>query len=114
MQTHEAARQLCQAIQNSPEYQDFSRCKAEIDADSAICALVKEFKRLQMQVQMRMLAGQTTDDDDSRRFQQLSALLFADQRTSAFLLAEMRLQKMMADIFEQLTRAAGMEMPLPV
>ena len=77
-------------------------------------ALVKEYKRLQVNVQMRMLAGQGMDDDDGRRFQQLGALLFADQRTSAYLLSEMRLQKMMGEVFEKITRAAGMEMPMPV
>ena len=40
--------------------------------------------------------------------------LFADQRTSAYLLSEMRLQKMMGEVFEKITRAAGMEMPMPV
>lgn len=110
----EATKKLCEALQRTSEYQDYIRCKAEIDQDSGIQALVKEYKRLQMAVQMRMLAGQGMDDDDGRRFQQLSALLFADQRTSGYLLAEMRLQQMMAGIFEQITRAAGMDMPVPV
>lgn len=114
MQTQEATKLLCDAIRQSPEYMEYSRYKAEIDADAGISALVKEYKRLQVGVQMRMLAGQGMDDEDGRRFQQLGALLFADQRTSAYLLSEMRLQKMMGEVFEQLTRAAGMEMPMPV
>ena len=114
MQMQEATNQLCEAIRQSPEYLEYSRYKAEIDADSGISALVKEYKRLQVNVQMRMLSGQGMDDDDGRRFQQLGALLFADQRTSAYLLSEMRLQQMMGKVFEKLTRAAGMEMPMPV
>lgn len=114
MQMQEATNQLCEAIRQSPEYLEYSRYKAEIDADTGISALVKEYKRLQVNVQMRMLAGQGMDDDDGRRFQQLSALLFADQRTSGYLLAEMRLQQLMAGIFEKITRAAGMDMPVPV
>lgn len=110
----EATKKLCEALQRTSEYQDYIRCKAEIDQDSGIQALVKEYKRLQMSVQMRMLAGQGMEDEESRRFQQLSALLFADQRTSGYLLSEMRLQQMMAGIFEQITRAAGMDMPVPV
>lgn len=110
----EATKKLCDALQQTAEYQDYIRCKAEIDQDSGIQALVKEYKRLQMTVQMRMLSGQGTDDADSRRFQQLSALLFADQRTAGYLLSEMRMQQMMGSIFEQITRAAGMDMPVPV
>ncbi|MBQ9943666.1 MAG: YlbF family regulator [Clostridia bacterium] len=110
----EATKKLCEALQQTAEYRDYRQYKTEIDQDSAIQALVKEYKRLQMTVQMRMLSGQGMDDDDGRRFQQLSALLFADPRTSGYLLAEMRLQQMMAGIFEQITRAAGMDMPVPV
>ena len=65
-------------------------------------------------MQMRMLSGQGMDGEEAQRFQSLNMLLFADSRTSGYLMAEMRLQKMMADIFGVLTQAAGMEIPLPV
>ena len=61
-----------------------------------------------------LLSGQDMDGEEAQRFQQLNLLLFADSRTSGFLMAEMRLQKMMAEIFGVLTQAAGMEIPLPV
>lgn len=114
MQIQEATSQLCNALRQSPEYMEYARLKAEAEGDSGVWALVKEYKRLQMAVQMRMLSGQGMDDEEGRRFQQLGSLLFADQRTSGYLLSEMRLQKRMAEVFEQITRAAGMEMPMPV
>lgn len=112
MQVMEAAKLLGQAIQESPEYREFAQFKNEVEADAGIKALVGEYKRLQTRLQMRMLSGQGADAEEQQRFQQLSALLFADQRTSTYLLSEMRLQKLMADLFEMLTAAAGMEMPL--
>ncbi len=114
MQAMEAARALAAAIQESPEYREFRQYKEEVDADKGIKALVDEYKRLQTAMQMRLLSGQGTDGDDAKRFQSLGVLLFADARTSGYLMAEMRLQKMMAGIFETLTRAAGMDIPLPV
>ena len=114
MNVNQAADLLSQAIQESPEYIEYKTRKEVIDADAPIKALVDEYKRLQTLVQMRMLAGQgMQQDEDSQRFQQLSALLFADQRTSTYLLAEIRLQQMMAQVFETLTRAADMNIPLP-
>lgn len=110
----EATRKLCEAIQQSAEYQEYMARKAEVEQDSGISALVKEYKRLQMSVQMRMLAGQGMEDEEGRRFQQLGTLLFADQRTAGFLLAEMRMQQLMAGVFEQISRAAGMDIPVPV
>lgn len=112
MQVTEATRLLSQAIQESPEYKEYEQFKREVDADAGIKALVGEYKRLQTVTQMRMLSGQSADPGDTQRFQQLGSLLFADNRTSTYLLSEMRLQKLMADIFESLTAAAGMEMPL--
>ncbi len=114
MQAMEAAKALADAIQESPEYREFKHYKEEIEGDAGIKALLDEYKRLQTAMQMRMLAGQAMEGEDAQRFQSLGMLLFADPRTSGYLMAEMRLQKKMAGIFETLTRAAGMEIPLPV
>lgn len=112
MQVNEAAKLLAEAIQESPEYREFTQFKNEVDGDAGIKALVTEYKRLQTMMQMRMLSGMSMEAEEQQRLQQLSGLLFADNRTSTYLLSEMRLQKLMADIFESLTAAAGMEMPL--
>ena len=114
MQAMEAAKALADAIQESPEYREFKQYKEEIDGDAGIKALLDEYKRLQTAMQMRVLSGQSMEGEDAQRFQSLGMLLFSDPRSSGYLMAEMRLQKMMAGIFETLTRAAGMEIPLPV
>lgn len=113
MQAMEAAKQLAQAIQESPEYREYAARKQEIDADAGIKALIGEYRKMQTALQMRALAGQGMEGEDAQRFQSLNMLLFADSRTSGFLLAEIKLQRMMAQIFETLTRAAGMEIPIP-
>ena len=114
MQAMEAVKALAQAIQESPEYREYSQLKKEIDGDAGIKALLQEYRRLQTAMQMRMLSGQGMEGDDAQRFQSLNMLLFADSRTSGFLLAEMKMQRMMAEIFETLARAADMELPTPV
>ena len=114
MQAMEAAKALGQAIQESEEYIEYARLRKEIEADAGIKALVDEYKRLQTGLQMRMLSGQGMEGEDAQRFQSLNMLLFADSRTAGYLMAEMKLQKIMADIFGVLTRAAGMDVPLPL
>ena len=113
MQTMEAAKLLAQAIQESPEYREYSALKKEIDEDAGIKSLIQEYRKLQTAMQMRVLTGQGMEGDEAQRFQSLNMLLFADSRTSGFLMAEMKLQRMMAEIFETLTRAADMEIPMP-
>lgn len=114
MHALDMTRQLAAAIRETEEYREYARFKEEIDGDEGIKALLGEYRKLQTALQMRMLSGQGMEGDDAQRFQQLNMLLFADSRTSGYLMAEMRLQKMMAEIFETLTRAAGIEIPLPV
>jgi len=113
MQVTDAAKMLAQAIQESPEYREYSALKKEVDEDAGIKALVQEYRRLQTSMQMRMLSGQGMDGEEAQRFQSLNLLLFADQRTAGYLMAEMKVQRMMAEVFETLTRASGMEIPMP-
>ena len=113
MQAMEAAKLLAQAIQESPEYKEYAQTKKVIDEDDGIKALVQEYRRLQTALQMRAMAGQGMEGEEMQRFQSLNMLLFADSRTSGYLMAEMKLQRMMAEIFETLTHAAGMEIPMP-
>ena len=113
MQAMEAARELAKAIQETPEYREYSALKKEIDADAGIKALIQEYRRLQTSMQMRMLSGQGMDGDETQRFNSLNMLLFADSRTSGFLMAEMKMQRMMAEIFGVLTQASGLDIPMP-
>ncbi len=48
-----------------------------------------------------------------QRFSGISTLLFSKQEVSQFLMAEMRLQQAMADIFKIVTEAADVEMSIP-
>ena len=114
MQAMEAAQALAGAIRESPEYREYAQYRQEVDGDAGIRSLVDEYKRLQMALQMRMMAGQGMEGDDAARFQALNTLLFSDSRTSNYLMAEIRLQKMMAEIFGVLTRAADMDIPVPM
>ena len=113
MQAMEAAKALAQAIQESPEYREYIQLKKEIDEDAGIKALIQEYRKMQTSMQMRLLSGQSMDAEETQRFNSLNMLLFADSRTSGFLMAEMKMQRMMAEIFETLTHAAGMEIPMP-
>ncbi len=113
MQAMEAAKELAKAIQETPEYREYSALKKEIDADAGIKALIQEYRRLQTSMQMRMLTGQSMDSDETQRFNSLNMLMFADSRTSGFLMAEMKMQRMMAEIFGVITQASGLDIPMP-
>ena len=76
--------------------------------------LLKEYKKLQLQLQMSMTgAAGKMPDEEMKRFQQLATLLYMNQDVQAYLLAEMQMQKTLADVFKILSDAAGLSLELP-
>lgn len=110
---YSAAHTLARAIRDSEEYQTYHRLKDEVMADDTQAALIREYKKLQMSLQMNAMAGRTPDSEDMQRFTGITSLLFGKEEVSQYLLAEMRMQQAMADIFKIVTEAADLDMPLP-
>lgn len=111
MQVYDEANNLARAIRECDECRAYRQMKEEIEGDETSRALMKEYKKLQMQLQLAAMTGAETSDSDAQRFQQIGGLLFTNPQTSQFLLSEMRLQQMMADVYKMLSDAAGLDMP---
>ena len=111
MQIYDEANALARAIRESEDCRAYRQLRQEIESDETARALLREYKKLQMQLQLAAVAGAEVSNDDTQRFQQIGALLFAGENTSRFLLLEMRLQQTMADVFNPLSDAAGLDMP---
>ena len=110
---YDSAHRLAADIRQSEEYQTYHRLKDDVMADETVAALIREYKKLQISLQMAAMSGQQPDSDDMQRFSGISALLFGKPEVSQYLLAEMRLQQAMADIFKILTDAADLDVQLP-
>ena len=107
---HATAHRLAQEIRQSEEYQTYHALKEEVMADETTAALLKEYKKLQLRLQMAAVSGTQPDNDDMQRFQGISALLFGKLEVSQYLLAEMRLQQEVAGILRIITDAADIDM----
>jgi len=110
---YSAAHALAAAIKQSDEYKDYHRYKEEAMADETTAALIREYRKLQMALQIAAMGGQAPREADTQRFQGISTLLFTKPEVSQFLLSEMRLQQSMSDVFKIITDAAGIDMELP-
>ena len=104
---------LAQDIRDSEEYRTYHQLKESVMSDETTAALIREYRRLQMTLQMAAMSGQNADAEEMQRFSGISTLLFFKQEVSQFLMAEMRLQQAMADIFKIVTEAADVEMSIP-
>ena len=104
---------LAQDIRDSEEYKTYHELKDSVMSDETTVALIREYRKLQMTIQMAAVSGQSADAEDMQRFSGISTLLFSKEEVSNFLMAEMRLQQMMADIFKIVTEAADVDITVP-
>ena len=86
----DTARTLAKEIRQSPEYLEFAAAKDNMDGSDTGMALIKEYKRLQIALQMSAMAGGGMPPEEMQRFTQISSLLYAGTDTSRYLLAELR------------------------
>lgn len=110
---YSSAHRLAADIRASEEYQAYHTLREEVMGDETVAALIREYKKLQVSLQMAAMSGQTPDGEDMQRFSGISALLFGKPEVSQYLLAEMRMQQALADIFKIITEAADLDMNLP-
>ena len=104
---------LAQDIRDSEEYKTYHELKETVMSDETTAALIREYRKLQMKLQLAAAGGQTPDPEDMQRFSGISALLFSKQEVSGFLLAEMRMQQALTDIFKIVTEAADLDISIP-
>ena len=110
---YSAAYRLAEEIRHSEEYTTYHDLHDRVMGDETQAALIREYKRLQMSIQMKMLSGQGQDADDQQRFNMLTALLYGKPEVNQYLLAEIRLQQALADIMKIVTDATGLDIQLP-
>lgn len=110
---YDAANALARQIRESDEAREYARLKDIVNASETTRALLKEYRRLQVMVQMAAISGQALPSEEMSRFQSISSLLYGGTDTSQYLLAEMRLQQALADIYNIISNAAGIQLELP-
>ena len=110
---YSAAYRLADEIKQSEEYRAYHDLKRSVMGDETLAALIREYRKMQMTLQMNTLAGQANDPAEMQRFTTLAGLLFAKAEVNDFLLSEMRLQQALADILKILTDATGLEIQMP-
>ena len=107
------AHLLARAIRESQEYKTYHALKESVMADETQAALIKEYRKLQVSLQMAAMSGQSPSSEDMQHFSGINALLFSKPEVRDFLLAEMQLQKTLADILKIVTEAADIDMEIP-
>ena len=109
---YDQAHALAAGLKQTEEYKEFQRLTEIARADDTNRALMDEYKRLQFRMQAMFATGERMDEEELKRLQQIGSLLQFNQDASAALLAEMRFQRMIADIFKIIGEAAGINLDM--
>ena len=107
---YDTANLLASQIRETEEYKEYQRLNEAARQDDTNRTLMDEYKRLQYKMQASLVAGGTMSEDDVKRMQQIGSLLQFNQDASAAMLAEFRLQKLIADIYKIIADAAGIDL----
>lgn len=109
----DAARALADAIQNSEEYRQYIELKDIVMGDATNRAFLMEYQSVQTQLQMAAMAGKETTDSETTRFQQLGSLLYMNPDTAKYLMAQLRLQKLVGEVFTLIAEGSGLDLDFP-
>ncbi len=107
-----AADQLLTALRQTDAFVQYEALKQTVMADELNRRLLARFTRAQTALQMAAMAGSEPREEDAEAFERLSALLYQSEDVTEFLLAQMRVQQMVAETLERLTREVGISVDI--
>ncbi len=110
MNVYDSAHALARSLKESDEYHAWEKAKVAAYESDTNKALIEEYKRLQFKLQVSMAGGGSPDEQEMSRLTQIGQLLQYSPECSAFLMSEMRLQRMLADIYQILGQAVGVDL----
>lgn len=111
-QVNQAAETLIGAIRETEMYQAYQSLREHVMASDESRALLHIYTQTQSRLQMAALAGIEPRQEDTEAFEKLSGLLYADDLLTEYLLTQMKVQKMVAELWERITNDVGLDVPL--
>ncbi len=103
----QAADALLAALRHTETFQTYEELKKSVMADEVNRRLLDRFMRAQSALQMAAMAGSEPREEDTAEFEKLSALLYQSPEVTDFLLAQMKVQQLVAQTMSRITGEAG-------
>ena len=106
---YDTAKQLARELQESQEYAAYRDAKERAYENESTRALINEYHRLQIAAQAGAVSGKQ-DGETLQKLQKIGEVLQFDNSASAFLMAEFRLNRMLADVYKILAEAVDVDL----
>lgn len=108
-----AADHLLDALKKTDAFVQYDALRQSVLADEVNRRLLDRFARAQSALQLAAIAGSEPKEEDACEFEKLSALLYDSPEITDYLLAQMKVQQLVASTMEKLTREAGIQFEIP-
>ena len=108
---YDTARTLAAELQNSEEYRAFRELKERAMRNETTKSLIAEYHRLQVQAQASAVQGKP-DSALLEKLKKIGEVLQFDADASAFLMAEYRMNRLLADVYKILAEAVDVDLSM--
>lgn len=98
MNVYDQAHHLAKAVKNSQEYTEYRAALQKVEANPDYKKLLQDYQKKQFQLQQTHMMGRQISEDKKQDIQKLHEILAANPVMSAYITAEYRFGRMMADV----------------
>lgn len=109
MNVLELAKQLGNALAESPEYRKYQAAQAELDAHEAAKVMVRDFRKKQLELERKRLSGAQLLEPLEEELRRLSEVVGLNPYVREYLMAEYEFSQLMVKIQTILGEAIGLE-----
>ena len=99
MMLYDKAHELAKEIKESDEYKEYARLKELVTSDEKTNALLKDYKKMQLEVQAGYLAGTEPSEEVMDKLKKLGEVLQFNSDMTAFFAAEYKFQTLVGDVY---------------
>lgn len=107
--TYDTAIKLADELKNCEEFKSFKALAEKVKGNETTMSLLKEYHRLQIEVQSMMYTGEH-NDEKMERMKKLGELLQMNRDASEYLMAEYRLNTVIGDIYKIIADAVDIDL----
>lgn len=98
MEVYDRAHELARALSRSEEYGDYRLAKAKLESNETNLEMLRDFRQRQLQLEMALLAGKEPEPSLRQALEESYRIISLNPSITAYLAAEERLARLLADI----------------
>lgn len=100
---------LIEEILKTEEYAGYAESRESALADPVSASMLSEYRRLRSELQAAALAGVSPDDENVKRFGELSMALQFNDQTAEFLKRELVYQTLISEVMKKLSKITDID-----